>query len=145
VEDAVIIAAKSIADVLGLSKQVHSLADIEKKVIEGLPKSALRKFAARLASDRKEQDRLIYRIVPQATYKRRKGKLKPAESERAERLARVTATAEYVWDDREGAHLFLTTPHMLLEGRRPIDVAITDPGARRVEQILWSIFYGLPA
>lgn len=138
------IAAHSIAEVLGLPKQVRSLAELEKRIAQGLPKSALRKFAARVAPDRREQDRLIYRIVPQATYKRRKGNLRLAESERAERLARVVATAEYVWDDKEDAHDFLLRPHMLLEGRRPIDAAMTEVGARRVEAILWQGFYGLP-
>jgi uncharacterized protein (DUF2384 family) len=36
--------------------------------------------------------------------------LSPAESERTERLARVVATAEDVWQDREQARRFLTTP-----------------------------------
>jgi uncharacterized protein (DUF2384 family) len=38
----------------------------------------------------------------------------------------------------------MTTPHPLLEGRTPIDVAETDLGARRVEDILAALEYALP-
>ena len=41
-----------------------------------------------------EQRALMHRIVPEATFKRRRERLSPAESERTERLARVVATAE---------------------------------------------------
>jgi uncharacterized protein (DUF2384 family) len=33
----------------------------------------------------------------------------------------------------------------LLEGRTPLEVAFTELGARRVEELLWKLFYGLPA
>ncbi len=85
------------------------------------------------------------RLVPKATYKRRKSFLSPTESERIERLARVIATAEYIWDDSEAARQFLPTPHSLLDQQIPCDVAMTELEARQVEEILWKIFYGLPA
>ena len=37
----------------------------------------------------------------------------------------------------------MTTPHPLLDGRTPIDAARTDLGARRTEQILNALEYGL--
>jgi putative toxin-antitoxin system antitoxin component (TIGR02293 family) len=85
------------------------------------------------------------RVVPPATLHRRGARLKPHESERVERLARVVATALHVWGDEADARAFLTTEHALLKGRRPIDVALSELGARRVEQLLWSLFHGLPA
>lgn len=88
---------------------------------------------------------LLFRIVPEATFKRRRDRLSPDESEKTERLARVFATALYVWDDEVDARDFLNTPHPLLEGRRPLDVAMTELGARRVEELLAKLFYGLPA
>lgn len=85
------------------------------------------------------------RIVPEATFKRRRDRLSAAESERTERMARVVATAEYVWDDPDEARRFLTTRHAALGGKRPIDAAMTELGARQVEEILGQIFHGLPA
>jgi integrase len=54
-------------------------------------------------------------------------------------------TAEYVWDDRKEAQRFLTTAHAQLEGQRPIDVTLTELGARRVEELLWKLYYGIAA
>ena len=58
-----------------------------------------------------------------------------------ERLARVIATAEQVWDDVDDARAFLSTGHAMLGGKRPIEVALTELGARRVENLLWSLFH----
>lgn len=139
------IAAEKIAEVLGMRKGVRSLEDLSGAVVRGLPKSALRNCVDRVAASPQERRRLMSRIVPEATFKRRRNHLKLDEGERTERLARVIATAEYVWDDREEARRFLTTPHPELNRQRPLDAALTELGARRVEALLWNVFYGLPA
>lgn len=72
-------------------------------------------------------------------------RLSPLESERTERVARIIAHAEYVWDDRDAAKEWLNLPHPLLDGKTPFQAALTDLGARRVEDILHRIFYGIPA
>jgi putative toxin-antitoxin system antitoxin component (TIGR02293 family) len=87
----------------------------------------------------------LYQIVSEATYKRRKTTLSTSESERTERLARIFATALYVWNSDEDARAFLTTPHPLLQGKTPLDVSLTELGARRVEELLWQLYYGIPA
>jgi putative toxin-antitoxin system antitoxin component (TIGR02293 family) len=138
------IAAESVAEVMGLREPIHSLAELAAAVARGLPKSALRACVRRVVDDRAEQRRLMYALVPEATFKRRQ-QLKPEESERIERLGRVIATAEYVWDDRREAKRFLTTPHPALAGARPIDAARTELGARQVEELLWQIYHGLAA
>jgi putative toxin-antitoxin system antitoxin component (TIGR02293 family) len=88
---------------------------------------------------------MMYRIVPEATFKRRRDRLSSAESERTERLARVIATAEYVWEDRDSARRFLTTPHPMLAGKAPLNAAMTELGARQVEDLLAKILHGLPS
>jgi Protein of unknown function (DUF2384) len=40
------------------------------------------------------------------------------------------------------AQRFLTTTHGQLEGQRPIDIALTELGARRVEELLWKLYHG---
>jgi putative toxin-antitoxin system antitoxin component (TIGR02293 family) len=72
------------------------------------------------------------------------GRLKPAESERLERIVRLTALAEQVWESPDEAREFLTSPHPMLEGQAPLDLAATDLGARRVEALLWKLEYSLP-
>src|ERR1700722_10465432 len=145
----VMIAVTHIADVLGgqqiLGRRLGSLAALNDAVAEGLPKAALRQTASRIFTGKLEQKQLMNRIVPEATFKRRRDRLSAAESERTERIARVMANAEYVWDDREDARRFLTTPHPALRHKTPIDAAMTELGARQVEELLAQIFHGLPA
>jgi putative toxin-antitoxin system antitoxin component (TIGR02293 family) len=57
----------------------------------------------------------------------------------------VVANAEHVWGDRADARRFLTAPHPALRDRSPLDRAMTELGAREVEEILGKIFHGLPA
>jgi len=71
-------------------------------------------------------------------------RLTAEESARTERLARVVALAEALWNDDEETRAFLSRPHALLGDRSPLDVASTELGARRVEQLLHSAEHGLP-
>ena len=143
------IVVSHIADVLGgrqvLGRRLGSLAALNDAVAEGLPKAALRQTASRIFAGKMEQKQLMNRIVPEATFKRRRDRLSAAESERTERIARVVANAEHVWGDRVDARRFLTAPHAALRGRSPLDSAMTELGARQVEEILAKIFHGLPA
>jgi putative toxin-antitoxin system antitoxin component (TIGR02293 family) len=142
------IPAGRIATILGgepiLKRRVRSLGDLHTAVAAGLPKATLGHTVRYLIADRGEARRVMERIVAPATYKRRKTLLMPDESERVERLARVIATAEQVWDSREDARAFLTAPHRQLQGQRPVDAARTELGARRVEELLGQIAHGLP-
>lgn len=128
-----------------LGSPVRSLLDLSAAVERGLPKSALKSTVERVFGDAQNRRKMIYRIVPEATYKRRRDRLTLFESERTERLARVIATAEYVWNDVQKARRFLITPHRQLAGKSPLEAAATELGARQVEELLAKIFYGIPA
>lgn len=141
--------ANRIADVLGgpevLGERITTLSALSAAVQKGLPKAALGRVAKHVSAEASEQRRLVYEIVPEATYKRRKAKLNARESERTERLARVVAMAEFVWSDNDAARRFLTTPHRSLSGRTPLEAAAWELGARQVEEILARVVHGLPA
>jgi putative toxin-antitoxin system antitoxin component (TIGR02293 family) len=143
------IAPSLIADIMGgrtvLGRRLSSINALSEAVSKGLPKAALRQTAGRIFDDRAEQRQLMNRIVPEATFKRRRDRLSAAESQRTERIARVMASAEFVWTDRADARRFMTTPHPALRGRSPLDAALSELGARQVEEILDQIFHGLPA
>ena len=123
-----------------LGHRVRTLEDLRRLVEAGLPLEALTRVVARVA----EPD-LKYRIVPRATLHRRKHKLSLDESERLERLARITALAEDVWENDDAAHEFLRSAQPQLGGERPVDLARTDLGARQVEDLLLKLEFGLPA
>jgi len=141
----VVITPEQIGAVLALAPAPHTFAELDAAVRAGLPKAALRESVAHAVSTADERRALMARIVPEATFKRRRDRLTPDESEKTERLARIFASANFVWDDEDDARTFLGTPHPLLEGRSPLDVAMTELGARRVEELLWKLFYGIPA
>ncbi|MGH9195302.1 MAG: antitoxin Xre-like helix-turn-helix domain-containing protein, partial [Acidimicrobiia bacterium] len=116
-----------IARILGgravLKREVRSLADLHQVVTAGLPVRALSRTAEYVGTTPREVAHLKDSLVPPATRKRRKTVLKPNESERVERLARLMALAEEVWEDRDKAREFLRTSHPLLGDRSPLDLA----------------------
>ncbi len=131
-----------VEDVMGI--EARSLVELEEAVTHGLPKTALRSTLKHVFPEASEQVKFLYRVVPEATYKRRQGRLSPAESERTERLARVVATAEYMLEDNAVAREFLTTPHWKFGGKTPFEAALSELGARHVEELLFGIAFGLP-
>jgi putative toxin-antitoxin system antitoxin component (TIGR02293 family) len=136
-----------IVDVLGgekvLGRRLGTLHDLREAVLEGLPKRSVSHVAKAVAHGPKEQRTVIHRIVPEATYKRRRDRLSMAESERTERVARIAAMAFEVWGEEDG-RAFLANPHPMLGGETPLEAAATDLGAREVEAILRAIEFGLP-
>lgn len=117
---------------------------IEKAVEQGLPRTALRHVAERLAGgDEARVAALEWGIVPRTTLERRETQLSPQESERTERVARLFVQARRALGSDDEARLFMTTPHPELDGRSPVDAARTDLGTRRTEQVLNALEYGL--
>ena len=117
---------------------------IERAVEQGLPRAALRHLAEWLAGgDGTKIAALEWGVVPKTTLDRRDVKLSPGESERTERIARLFVHARRALGTGVEAREFMTTAHPELDGRRPLDAAMTDLGTRRVEQILTALEYGL--
>jgi putative toxin-antitoxin system antitoxin component (TIGR02293 family) len=138
---------KAIADLLGgegvLGARPENARALREAVVAGLPKGAVAHVAKTVASDPKQRRAVIHRIVPEATYKRRRNRLSVGESEKTERLARIAAMAFEVWGEEDG-RAFLANPHPMLGGETPLEAAATDLGAREVEAILNAIEAGLP-
>ena len=127
-----------------LREKILTVADLERLVGKGLPFAAL-KYVIRHFPPRQKQ-RVQQIVVPRSTLQRREGegRLRPVESERLERVARLATLAEQVWESPEEAQRFLTSPHPQLENQIPLDLAATDLGTRRVENLLWKLEYSLP-
>jgi putative toxin-antitoxin system antitoxin component (TIGR02293 family) len=141
----VLVTPEKIASIMALVPIPHSFAELDELVSHGLPKNALKASVDRICLNNEDRKHLLYRIIPEATYKRRRASLSVEESERAERLARVYATAQYVWNSDDDARAFLHAPHPMLQGRTPLDVSMSELGARRVEELLWKLYYGIAA
>ena len=134
------------ADELPSSSRVPpSPALIGQAVEAGLHRDALRHVAETLAGgDKSKVASLEAVVVPKTTLERRKGKtLSLEESERTERVARLFVHAARALGTEAEAREFMTAPHPELNGRSPFEAAKTDLGARRVEDILDALEYGL--
>lgn len=125
-----------------IGRGVRTLADLDAAVHAGLPRQVLDRVVE-VVAPAAERTSLRNRVVPRASYQRRR-RLSAAHSATTERLARVAAMARWVWEDDEKVRQFLWRPHPELADRRPIDVALTELGAREVEEIIARGVHGLP-
>jgi len=84
--------------------------------------------------------------IPRRTLSRRKAeaRLKPAESDRLLRLARILGSALDLFDgDRNAATLWLTDVNIALGGVSPLELARTEVGAGEVENLVGQIQHGI--
>jgi len=141
------LAFADVADVLGLpgKSAPRSPIGLVARIEDGLPLDTLERVAKLVAPG---DSQFKYRLVPRATYERRKGKklLSAEEGTRLARLARVWSLALDVWHDEGEARDFLFRPHAMIEDRRPVDVVIqSEFGAEMVIDILGGLKYGSAA
>jgi putative toxin-antitoxin system antitoxin component (TIGR02293 family) len=113
------------------------------KIHEGFPFKSLQRVKAALDLDEKSIAGLIG-VSPRTITRRKKEKrLSSGESDRVARLARILDLAETVFEDRDKAKEWLHTPNPALGMETPLDLLDTDYGAKRVEEVLWRIEYGV--
>ncbi len=107
-----------------------------------LPPAALRSdWAGRFSTEEIET-----LVVPKRTLARRianKELLSLDESDRALRLARLTAEADRVFANTGKTDRWLRKENRALNHRRPLDLISTDVGAKTVEDLLGQIDHGI--
>ena len=84
--------------------------------------------------------------IPRRTAARRltgNEKLSPNESERALRIVRLLHIAEELFVDGQAASDWFKRPLSALDGKSPLEMCRTEPGARAVEQLLGRIEHGV--
>ncbi|RME73411.1 MAG: DUF2384 domain-containing protein [Verrucomicrobia bacterium] len=120
-----------------------SSAELIQAVHDGLPVEELEVLQA---SYQMPWEHLMPRLgLSKATLHRRKreGRLRPEESDRVVRYARLLGRAIEVMGDRDTARRWLTSPQAGLGGEVPLDYAQTEVGAREVEDLLGRIEHGV--
>lgn len=144
VDDLVGLPATVVREARPVYEEPVKLERLRQAAETGLPVGAvkvlqaeLKRFGVRRPSD------FVNRIISRATRQRR-DRLNREESEVVLRVAAVMALAVYVWGEEPGAAMFLTHPHRMLGGAVPMEMALSEVGARHVEDILWGLHYGLP-
>ncbi len=110
---------------------------------QGLPYGALAALTSAYDIDLRSLA-LVLRI-PQRTLarRRRERRLRPDESDRLFRVARIAALAEESLGGREKAARWLKQPNRALGHAIPLDHLDTELGARQVEDVLGRISHGV--
>lgn len=110
---------------------------------EGLPAEAFGWLKDELGLTAEELAGVVH--VSRRTVSRRKkeGRLKPDESERVLRLIRIYQRAAHVLGGRGEAREWMQEENYALGEETPLHFADTEPGARRVEQLLGQVERGI--
>ena len=126
---------------LGVSK-IRSGEELASLVEKRLPATAVKALVRGGLSDAE-----VYQlIVPRRTLAHRIAKHQPLsqdESDKAVRVARITAMAEQGFGEPARAWRWLRKPKSRFEGKTPVDMLATEAGARLVEEIIVRIDYGM--
>jgi putative toxin-antitoxin system antitoxin component (TIGR02293 family) len=128
---------------LGVSR-IRSDRALAELVVRGLPATAIKSLVRGGLSDA-EAYRLI---VPRRTLAHRVAKHQPLskeESDKAVRVARITAMGEQVFGEPERAWRWMRKPKRRFDGKTPIEMLATEVGARLVEEMIAQIDDGLAA
>lgn len=91
-------------------------------------------------------EKVVYRVIPERTFKRRlanREALRVPEGDAIARFLRVTDAANKAFGEEDFARKWLNLPNPSLAGRVPIELAETDAGAREVEDVLGRFAHGV--
>lgn len=128
---------------LGLPR-VRSDRDLASLVEKRLPATAVKSLMRSGLSDAE----VYFLIVPRRTLAHRIAKHQPLskdESDKAVRVARVTAMAEQVFGEPERAWRWLRKAKRHFNGKTPVEMLATEAGARLVEEMVVQIEDGMAA
>ena len=144
-----LIQPKSVADILGgkevIGKEIRSELEFAEVVRSGFWPAVIDELFDGDVLTKSDMERLV---MPRRTLNHRikKGeRLTREESDRVARVARIVATAEETFGNREKASRWLHKPKRGFSGQKPIDLLDTEEGARVVEDRLFRIAHGLAA
>ena len=139
-------ATADIVQVLGGSKalggRVRNVEALRKRIREGLPYASYEHVALLLAVSLDELGEVL--DLPKSTRIRRKEKLlKPTESDRLVRVARVVAQAWQVLGSLPRARAWMNRNNRALGGEMPLHVLDTEIGEKLVEDLLGRVEHGV--
>ena len=128
---------------LGVSR-IRSDRDLVNLIEKQLPVTAIKALVRSGMSDAE-----VYElIVPRRTLAHRVANRQPLskeESDKAVRVARITAAAEQVFGETERAWRWLRMAKQRFDGKTPIEMLATEPGARLVEETILQFEHGMTA
>lgn len=134
---------KRIQAILGVQR-LRTDQDVVKLVEARLPARAIDGLRRSGLTD----EEVYSLVVPRRTLTHRRARreaLSRDESDRVVRVARVMALGEEVFGDAERGWRWLRGAKRQFQGRAPLDLLVTEAGARLVEELLYRIDEGMAA
>jgi len=119
---------------LGVS-EIRSDKDLASLVEKRLPPAAIQALIRSGLSDAEAYQLIVPRRTLAHRVARRES-LSTEESDKAVRVARITAMAERAFGDPEKAWRWLRKPKPRFDGKSPIEMLATEAGARLVEETI---------
>jgi putative toxin-antitoxin system antitoxin component (TIGR02293 family) len=140
--------AQQLPEAISLPSYLPTSEDAPRETIEaireGLPAEALSWLKERLGLTAEELAGVVHVSRRTMSRRKKKGRLKPDESERVLRIIRLYRRAAEVFGSPEAAAEWLREENFALGGETPLGFADTEPGARHVERLLGQIEHGIP-
>jgi len=124
--------------------RIRSDRDLASLVEKRLPATVIKSLVRGGLSDAE----VYHLIVPRRTLAHRMARHQPLskdESDRAVRVARVTAMAEQVFGEQGRAWRWLRKPKRHFDGKTPIEMLASEAGAHLVEEMVAQIEDGMAA
>jgi putative toxin-antitoxin system antitoxin component (TIGR02293 family) len=141
------LSAQRLASTLGGKRtfraKVGSLDDLRLRLEQGLPYESLMALTSAYDIDPRSLAAILG--IPPRTLARRKQqrRLRPDESDRLFRVARIVALAETTLGAKDKAARWLKRPNRALGNEAPLHRLETELGARQVEDVLGRISHGV--
>ena len=124
--------------------KAENTIQLVESIRRGLPYSAFERLQADIGVSSRELAGLVG-ISPRTLARRKsEGRLHPDESERLLRASRIYDSAVSLFEgDKAGALGWMRAPAAALSGRKPIEFARTEVGAREVEDLIGRLEHGV--
>jgi putative toxin-antitoxin system antitoxin component (TIGR02293 family) len=129
-----------------LGIQALDTAGLLDRVREGLVYSSWDAFLESTGLAKKTASHFVRITTRTLARRKREGRLRPDESDRLVRAARLFAQAVGLFEgDEKAARQWLNVPQPALGGSTPWDFAATEIGAREVEGLIGRLEHGIPS
>lgn len=124
--------------------RVRDKLSLIERIEEGFPYRTLERLQESLAIPAGEVAEVVRIPVRTLTRRKKEGRLRPEESERVLRIARLIEDATRLHEgDLDQARTWLKTPKRALDGKTPLEMGRTEVGAREVENLLGRLEHGV--
>lgn len=140
-------ATDEIVETLGgtrtLKRPIGTWHDLHKLILAGLPITTYTHLLSAFGLTAREAGP-IFHIAPRTLARRKEGRrLRPDESDRVFRFARVATRAREVLGSEEKTRLWLRRPNRALGHVPPLTLLATDAGIEQIEALLGRLEHGV--